>query len=215
MTPDAEAAGGPVRLTDPAAIRALAHPARLAVIEELYAGRELTATECAAVAGLSPSAMSYHLRSLERAGIVVRAEPTGDGRERPWRAAGTELTVDSSASTLAQAAGNALTATMLGRLAADLEAWSRRRQQRPEAPQWRGFGGITNGTYWLRPDEARAIDAVLRQAAERYRERDLGERPPDARRMRITTFMVPLDEAAQQQPGEPPAAVGSQHDDPA
>ena len=67
----------PVELTDPKAIRALAHPARLAVIEELYAGRELTATECAEIAGLSPSAMSYHLRSLEKAGIVERADATG------------------------------------------------------------------------------------------------------------------------------------------
>ena len=83
-------------LSDPGAIRALAHPARLAVIEELYAGRELTATECAEIAGLSPSAMSYHLRSLEKAGIVERAELDGDGRERPWRAAGAYLQVDST-----------------------------------------------------------------------------------------------------------------------
>ena len=52
-------------LTDPRAIKALAHPARLAVIDELFAGRQLTATECAEIAGLSPSAMSYHLRALE------------------------------------------------------------------------------------------------------------------------------------------------------
>ncbi len=77
-----------MKLSDPKAIRALAHPARLTVIEELYSGRELTATECADLAGLSPSAMSYHLRSLAKAGIVERADATGDGRERPWRAAG-------------------------------------------------------------------------------------------------------------------------------
>jgi len=41
------------------------------VIEEL-SGRELTATECAELVGLSPSAMSYHLRSLEKAGIRER-----------------------------------------------------------------------------------------------------------------------------------------------
>src|ERR1700710_2078089 len=84
----------PVKLTDPKAIRALAHPARLAVIEELYSGRELTATECGEIAGLGPSAMSYHLRSLEKVGIVERADSGGDGRERPWRAAGGYLQVE-------------------------------------------------------------------------------------------------------------------------
>ena len=36
---------GKIVLTDPRAIRALAHPARLAIIEALLPGEELTATE--------------------------------------------------------------------------------------------------------------------------------------------------------------------------
>ncbi|HET6740226.1 MAG TPA: helix-turn-helix domain-containing protein, partial [Kribbella sp.] len=75
-----------VVITDPQAIRALAHPARQRVIDELYNGRVLTATECAELAGLTPSAMSYHLRALEKWGIIERADETTDGRERPWRA---------------------------------------------------------------------------------------------------------------------------------
>src|SRR5665811_311433 len=59
-------------LTDPRAIRAIAHEARQLVIDELYSGSVLTATEAAKICGLSPSAMSYHLRALEKWGIVVR-----------------------------------------------------------------------------------------------------------------------------------------------
>lgn len=81
-------------LSDPAAVKALAHPARLVVIDALYDGAVLTATECAERAGVTPSAMSYHLRALEKAGLVVRAEPRGDGRERPWRRAGQNLVID-------------------------------------------------------------------------------------------------------------------------
>ena len=66
-----------VVITDPRAIRALAHPARQRIIDELYSGRVLTATECAELAGLTPSATSYHLRALERWGIVERAESLG------------------------------------------------------------------------------------------------------------------------------------------
>ena len=73
-----------VVITDPRAIRALAHPARQRIIDELYSGRVLTATECAELAGLTPSATSYHLRALERWGSIERAEASADGRERPY-----------------------------------------------------------------------------------------------------------------------------------
>jgi len=53
-------------LTDPRAIRAIAHEARQLVIDELYSGSVITATEAAQICGLSPSAMSYHLRALEK-----------------------------------------------------------------------------------------------------------------------------------------------------
>ena len=54
-----------VEITDPKAIRALAHAARLEVISELYSTQvSRTATELATQTGLTPSAMSYHLRAL-------------------------------------------------------------------------------------------------------------------------------------------------------
>src|SRR6187551_1519516 len=90
--------GGEVRLTDPGALRALAHPARLTVVDELYQGGERTASELAALTGLTPSAMSYHLRALERWGVVERAPARGDKRERPWRAPARALVVDADAS---------------------------------------------------------------------------------------------------------------------
>ena len=74
-----------LELTDPRAFRAVAHPARTVVIDELYGGAQCTASELATRTGLSPSAMSYHLRALEKWGIVERAEPAADGRERPWK----------------------------------------------------------------------------------------------------------------------------------
>src|SRR3954466_4780302 len=80
-----------VRLEAPGAIRALAHPARLTIVDELYQGVERTASELAELTGLSPSAMSYHLRALERWGVVERGDGRRDGRQRPWRACGRSL----------------------------------------------------------------------------------------------------------------------------
>jgi len=86
----------PVVISDPQAIRALAHEARLEALEELYASQSTrTATELASRCGLSPSAMSYHLRALEKYGFVERSPSEGDGRERRWKAAGHSLLVDS------------------------------------------------------------------------------------------------------------------------
>lgn len=83
-----------VEITDPKAIRALAHAARIEVISELYATQvSHTATELAARTGLTPSAMSYHLRALQKWGIVAPAENSGDARERRWKAAGTDFTI--------------------------------------------------------------------------------------------------------------------------
>ena len=81
-----------VAITDPQAIRALAHDARLIVLDELFASQTTrTATELAALCDLTPSAMSYHLRALEKYGYVIRAASEGDARERRWRAAGARL----------------------------------------------------------------------------------------------------------------------------
>lgn len=85
-----------VTISDPQAIRALAHEARLEALEELYSSQSTrTATELASRCGLTPSAMSYHLRALEKYGFVQRSPSEGDGRERRWRAAANSLLVDS------------------------------------------------------------------------------------------------------------------------
>jgi DNA-binding transcriptional ArsR family regulator len=200
MTPRAdrpEPAGprdlAPVHLTDPRAIRALAHPARLAVIDELYAGRELTATECAEVAGLSPSAMSYHLRSLEKAGIVERAPATGDGRERPWRAAGSYLEVDAQGAGAGMiAASNTLSASVMGRTIEQFDAWLGRRSREPR--EWQEHAGASYAQVWLRPEEAEDVQQRMLAIVNEYRGRRSGPRPEGARRVRVAMLVFPSDE---------------------
>lgn len=75
-----------LELEGPQALKLLAHEARQRVISEIYEGRPLTATEAAELCGLTPSAMSYHLRMLEKAGVIVPSEAE-DGRERRYRRA--------------------------------------------------------------------------------------------------------------------------------
>jgi DNA-binding transcriptional ArsR family regulator len=184
-----------VKLTDPRAIRALAHPARLAVIDELYTGRELTATECAEIAGLSPSAMSYHLRSLEKVGIVERAESTGDGRERPWRAAGSYLQVDSTSGGAGElAASAALGSTVLRRTVELFDAYLARRSSEP--PEWLDAVEASYGQVWLTADEVKELGEQWLALIEKHRDRKAaGKRPPNARRMRVAVMVFPSDPA--------------------
>ena len=76
---------GPRQLTDPLAMRAMAHPVRLALMQALNDAGTLTATEAAERVGESPSNCSFHLRQLAKYGWVEEA-PGGKGRQRPWRA---------------------------------------------------------------------------------------------------------------------------------
>jgi predicted transcriptional regulator len=75
-----------LQLRDPKAMRALAHPLRVALIEALGqadAGT-LTATEASELLGESPTNCAFHLRTLAKYGFVEEAGG-GRGRERPWR----------------------------------------------------------------------------------------------------------------------------------
>src|SRR6187551_3224430 len=71
-------------VTDPKAMRALAHPVRIALLEALTVHGQLTATEAGEIVGESPANASFHLRQLAKYGYVEEAEG-GTGRRRPWQ----------------------------------------------------------------------------------------------------------------------------------
>ncbi len=181
----------PVVLADPRAIRALAHPARLVVIEELFSGRVATATELADVVGLSPSATSYHLRALERWGILERAETPSDGRERPWKAAGGSLQVRSESGRSTLAAESAVLGTLLDAVRRDVDAFLTRRRKEP--PEWQDAATFNHGFFLLTAEElqqaAEGMAKVMRPFATSRRP----DPPPGARRVRVSVFAVPTD----------------------
>ena len=148
-----------VRLVDAQAIRAVAHIARQRVIDVLYTEqRPYTATQLAELTGLSPSAMSYHLRALEKWGVVERAEESDDARNRPWRACGTSITITGQ--------GAAVEAAQDVLLAATTEALRRRMSRLRTLPagERARYTGLASGELWL-TDEQIADFAVLVEGA--------------------------------------------------
>jgi DNA-binding transcriptional ArsR family regulator len=179
----------PVILTDPRAIKALAHPARLAVIDEFFTGRKLTATECAEIAGLSASAMSYHLRALEKWGIIRRSEATGDGRERPWEAAGHGLRIQSDQRGSATTGESVVIDRILDRQRAGIDSWLGREDGQPQ--EWDDAMSIIGSTFWLTVEETQSLAKALQSELDRYERRGDDEMPPGARRVLITLTVVP------------------------
>ena len=179
---------GDVRIEDPGALRALAHPARLTVVDELYQGAERTSSELAEVTGLSASAMSYHLRALERWAIVERGAPRKDGRERPWRAAGRTLKLDPE--TVSTAAVDVVAGTTFQHLRDEFRRWAAVEQGEPKA--WRDLAGVSRAYLWLTEDEAAAFDADLGAVLKKYTgDRDAAHHPEGTRRVFCLIATVP------------------------
>jgi DNA-binding transcriptional ArsR family regulator len=74
-----------MQISDPKAIRALAHPLRLDLMELLVTIGPATAAQCGRVLGVPQANCSFHLRQLAKYGFVTEAGPGRDRRERQWR----------------------------------------------------------------------------------------------------------------------------------
>jgi DNA-binding transcriptional ArsR family regulator len=177
-----------LRLHDPRDIRALAHPARMAIVDALASGDELTATECAQLTGLSPSATAYHLKLLERYGFAEPAPARSDGRERPWRS--TRRRVDLDASTPAgAAAASAVALAYFDRSRAIGEEFMTNAHKEPK--EWQDVTSLSNTDLWLTVDETSKVTAAIDAVLEPYRDRVKADRPEDSRRVRLVNAAVP------------------------
>jgi DNA-binding transcriptional ArsR family regulator len=171
-----------VELADPRAMRALAHPVRLALLELVHSEGSANATEAAAATGESPQACSYHLRTLGRWGFLRRIV-TDDGRETRWArtARGFRFTHESEAPD-AQAAASLLNSSVMKRDERALSAYLERERELPR--EWREAAEFVSGSVYVTPEELREIDAEVHELVRRY-QRDKADRPEGSRRVRF------------------------------
>jgi DNA-binding transcriptional ArsR family regulator len=183
-------------VTDPRAMRALAHPLRLALLDLLAVEGTATATRCAELLGESQASCSFHLRQLAKYGFVEEAQPAS-WRERPWRL----TSVSQRWSSLHTDPSGVLAAAELGRLFVEREtarllAWHRTSTAWP--PAWQQAAKVSTTPVWLTAAELEEVTARLVQVAveveDRRRERvdDPATRPADARPVRLLVAGYPL-----------------------
>lgn len=179
-----------LHLRDPNDIRAVAHPARMAIIDALATGDELTATECAELTGLSPSATAYHLKFLARYRFAEPAPARNDCRERPWRATGRGTRVDlDSSSPAGAAAATAVALAFIDQSRAVAEAFVATEHEEPD--EWRNVASLANADLWMTAEETREVTAALADVIGPYRRRSLADRPDGSRRVRVMNIVSP------------------------
>lgn len=181
------------RITDPRVMRALAHPARIEIVDYLNdKGTDVTATECAGIVGLSPSATSYHLRELARFGLVEQAPSRGDGRERVWRSTRAHVYVDTDPEDgpEARSAGEALIDVYLSRDLARARQWLLRQAEAPA--EWRSASVMMGHRLLVTPDELRDLNERVNQLLEPYRMRERQhDAPAGARKVAVNYLAFP------------------------
>jgi DNA-binding transcriptional ArsR family regulator len=195
--------GNPVELTDPRMMRALAHQARIAIWMYLGMHGPATATECAQIAGLSPSACSYHLRTLARYGFVEEdPQSAADGRERPWRARLLAFNMSDGPDTppATQVAGRLLVENM--RAAAE-EIRARYLARRSEYPaDWRAAAGEVFSVAHVTPDELERMRSEVLEVMAPYIRLDPASRSSGALPVRIMLDLFPWFGPEEAQAGE-------------
>ena len=176
-------------------MRALAHPARLEIIEYLSQAKDgVTATECAERVGLSPSATSYHLRALAKVGMIREAPSRGDGRERVWQASyrSYSLDVDKDAGPEALDAEAAVVETFLARQNERVRRYLARARDE-EVAQWYHVAAMTEQVLMIGPDELKELlvkfDEILMPLKRLTR-----ENPPEgARPVSFQIRAIPIE----------------------
>jgi predicted transcriptional regulator len=194
-TPDAGPARADLNLTDPKAMRALAHPVRMALIELIEVAGTLTATQASEVLGESPANCAFHLRTLGKYGYVTEAGG-GKGRERPWKLVNRRIHL----STNQEDPAASLTARTLQQVWLD-RVLQRAREilssdERPEG--WRDAEQATQTVKFLTAAENTQLGEDVIQLLDRYeeRQRNPAERPEGALPVEILYFAYPLTHLA-------------------
>ena len=181
-------------VSDAQTMRALSHPVRFALIEELtLSGRAMTATELGEVIGETATTCSFHLRQLAKYGFVEEAGG-GRGRARPWRMTSIGINVHASGgdpdSEIAQAVlGRMLRDRTLGRY----RTWLETKQSYPRP--WQDAAGETDWIAYLTADELDRLQGdILALLLSRHRERleDPSLRPPGSVPVEVLVLSYPM-----------------------
>jgi DNA-binding transcriptional ArsR family regulator len=179
------------QVTDPLAMRALAHPLRLRLLRLVRERHPVTGAELAAVVGESSASVSYHLSILARHGFIEPDPAAAQSRRhKPWRATyESDTVVGASVGPIAETAEGALLVAMLAEGRREVDAYVARHQDLPEP--WRESAAFLSSSLVLLPAEVEEVADAVRALLDRYDRRGAADLPADARRVSVSFIAVP------------------------
>ncbi|WP_433168480.1 ArsR/SmtB family transcription factor [Kribbella sp. CA-247076] len=183
---------GDFEITDPQAMRALAHPVRLAALSWLQKNGPATATRLSEHVGASPSVTSWHLRHLATFGLVVdEPSPDGDKRQRWWKAVARGFRYEMPDTPEGAEAGRLLRTEMMNQSLETTQRWLAETEPNLE-PEWSRVAGSANTRLLVTAAEAEAIESAIEELLAPYvRRRDAGQTPDGARSLRLIRLSLP------------------------
>jgi DNA-binding transcriptional ArsR family regulator len=180
------------KVTDARTLRALAHPVRVALIEELSIDGPLTATQVGERIGESPTTCSFHLRQLAKYHFVEEAGG-GKGRARPWRMTSIGVQFSTADSPELELASIAVLRMWRERVLDRYRTWLETRATYPK--KWRQAASESQHVFYLTAEELEALNAeVLAILLPRFRERltDPAQRPAGSLPVELMMFSHPM-----------------------
>jgi DNA-binding transcriptional ArsR family regulator len=190
-----------VEISDPKAIRALAHPLRLDLLDLVGTAGPVTAAQCGRILGVSQASCSFHLRQLAKYGFVEDAGPGADRRERQWRMPDPRLRLPGGDAVTRQ-----LQQVIVERVMHEILDYAARADD--DNPD--GFGGPIAGVAVVSAAEAGEIRAKWKELLAPYLLRAVGSGrrlPPGQRHVRYFMAGTPLPDL-----DEPKDNVNDAHD---
>jgi predicted ArsR family transcriptional regulator len=191
-----------VRLSDPRALRAVAHPTRLALIGLLRAEGAMTATQAAERLGQTPQRCTFHLNQLAKYGLVEEAGG-GHGRERPWRATAYSTQWPRVVEGPAAAATELLESVLAELYFEKVARWIERRAQEPN--EWQEAAAFGDTFVYLTARELAQLSREVRSLAERFIDRTMNAqlRPAGSRPVTFLHLAFPTSDPESSASGKP------------
>ena len=174
-------------------LKALAHPLRVQLVEELSAYGPSTASALAERLGESSGATSYHLRQLEKHGFVREDATLGTGRERWWERVPQSINVELERD--ADPVERAASELILGE-------WLRSRERRMReflshgaddlGAEWMKASDVSTSNLPLTKEQSSELLIELTAVLDKYRDLYRGQRVEGARPFQIQVDVFPL-----------------------
>ncbi|NNH73383.1 helix-turn-helix transcriptional regulator [Nocardia uniformis] len=181
----------PREITDPAALRALAHPLRQRILRALAEQGPSTSTALGALLGENTGATSYHLRQLAEHGFIEEAPELAKGKERWWRSPPQDLRyrVDRASSPELRELMEGLLAV---HIADDVEAFQRFEAERAELGEWADMVPFSRGAIHATREELEAFFEDYLTLLKRFQSTHAEGRPGTRRVLtRFIAFPAP------------------------